>query len=161
MAGTLHTIRLSTTAPFTFKQGERRYALGFKMRHDAIRVQQSLSKDLQIHVVRRHVDDVTREVNDGLMLRGHSLKVDRVTIDPEALIAFPKERGLHPYTPASFDTAEVCASDFMMMPFIHQTGIAMPYELVADDDDRIVFRAHVVDPGMSLEAFRQHLRRSM
>ena len=150
-----------------FVHRERHYIVGFRSRHDAIRVKQSVcTPKPDVHVQHsRSILDVTDAVNEGLSEMGvRDTKVQRVVIDPEAVLSFPKHhrrwggRGAKEEDVDELETFAVDAQEFMMYPFEKHLGIAMPYELVNDNDDHLVYYAQLVEPGESYDIFRRTTR---
>ena len=136
----IHMLRKTSTQCadlMGFVHRERHYVVGFRSRHDAIRVKQSVcTPKPDVHVQHSRILDVTDAVNEGLSEMGvRDTKVQRVVIDPEAVLSFPKHHRRWVQDDDELETFAVDAQEFMMYPFEKHLGIAMPYELVNDWGD--------------------------
>lgn len=135
------------------------YLIGFHKRAHAYLVRDHVQQDPSISLIRHVIEDVTDDVIQGLKAQGLERsfyeQLCDVSIDLEASLIIPK-KNTSQVSPI-LEISEIFNDEFMMLPFTKGIGIAMPFDLEKEDDDKFVFIARVVDPADTIDMFKKSL----
>lgn len=109
----------------------------------------NMGKHPKFEIIKKRSINVATEVNEGLKERDIETNYDSITIDHEAKLAMYKQKNtlIRPYV-------VIDAGDWMMYPFRNYMGIIMPNSIVSEDEKKIVFDCHIVDPVADFKMFK-------
>ena len=144
----------------SFNHRAQSYVIGLQNRAHANIVKRIINKQSldNIMLLRHCIDDVSDDINRGLHTLGmDEMSVEDVTIDVAATLIIPKKKmtSVHDLLPTN--VGQIAFEDFLMLPFTHHIGVAMPFEILEDSDKQLVFQTQVIDPTQDVEAFRRNL----
>lgn len=130
------------------------YVVGFSSTH-VKQVLRRVDINKPITLERHYVADISGEINHGLHRLGVDCKMKDVHVDLASLLTidFRKEDE----AANNLSSIEIQYDDFLMYPFKMGLGVVMPYDIVEENVDQIVFRSQVIDPCESFELFRNSL----
>lgn len=152
-----HLLRQKNTF-LGYAKHERSYVIGFKKHRHADLVRRNAPYSPLILLERKEVDDVSKQVNEGILPYG--LEVMDLTIDTAAKLTITKDE-LKP-SDVDLDHFQLIVKPnemFMGLPFDQGIGIIMPYELLYDTPHEYVFLSQVIDPCVIPALFRKRLDR--
>jgi hypothetical protein len=139
----------------------KNYIVGFQTRIKAHEVKSKIDLEPKIYLERRHIEEITDDINSGLSDIGFSkneLRVKDVTIDVEAKLTILKNLDGTPRKTKDLKIEQIPVSTFLMFPFDKCLGVIMPYDLWYEDENKYIFLSQVVDPcEHMLDMFRKNL----
>ncbi len=153
------TVRDNKRMSIGFNSGYKPYVLGFASETFAQTVANQLCIKTEIRLQRYRIEDVAEEINAGLRELGidEAHRVKNASIDLEATITIPKRARDQKNKKQDFSIESIPYDEFLMYPFNKHLGIALPYDLLRDDDESFVFMSQVIDPSDCYGMFRNSL----
>lgn len=105
--------------------------------------------DIRIHRSKR--ENVAGDVNMGLRALSVELRpYEKITIDDDAWVEVCRNG-----EPRDSERPKLIEmSEFLMVPFKNYMGIVLPYKLLMETEDKLLYRANVIDPIEDYEFFR-------
>lgn len=154
------TVRDNKRMSIGFNSGYKPYVIGFASETFAQKVADQLCVKTDIRLQRYRIEDVAEEINTGLRELGidEAHRVKNASIDLGATITIPKRPREQKTPTQEFIVETIPYDDFLLYPFNKHLGIALPYDLLKDDDEGFVFMSQVIDPSESYGMFRNSLK---
>lgn len=155
------SVLMNDNKMLSFNHRAKHYVIGLQQRKHADMLKRIINKQNvdNIMLLRHCIDDVSDEINKGLAVLGmDEMSVNDVTVDVDATLIVPKKKltSVYDVMPTSVD--EILFEDFLMFPFNRHIGVALPYEILEDDEKQLVFLTQVIDPTQDTELFRRSLK---
>jgi hypothetical protein len=117
------------------------YVVGFKNVNMVRKVHYSLNPQPNLLIVR----DTNIDLHDELEVNGYDIPLK---LDVNATLFIPKLKGcfMDPMNDTGFHISEYEENEFLKFPITKNIGIVLPYNLVEETDEEMMFKAYVIDP---------------
>lgn len=142
-----------------FQHREKNYIIGFQHYKHANLVNENICKDSinKIMLLRHHIENVSREVSNGLKAIGSYESYDNITVDLTASLIIPKSPDSEiQNVNNNFIVSKLAFEEFLMYPFNKNIGISLSYEL-EKENNHFIFTSQVIDPCDDIKLFREKL----
>jgi len=138
----------------------KQYIIGFESRTLARKVARTIHPTAHPILKRNNVEDMSEVFNEELEYTGlEQFCVEALTVDYGANLTIPKRHPLND-RPYPFEAFEIPATSMLMYPFERSLGLVIPTEILNENDRKIEFLAHVIDPSGNVEMFKNMLASS-
>ncbi len=141
---------------FGFVDYEKHYVVGFNQHHLNYLLRNNITKKSKACLIRNHTEDVTQDINAGLIMKGVSQTISGVTIDVGAKLIITKDEEFVEKDDV-FEIDHVQIDNFILWPFQNNLGVVLTTDLYTEDKDKYVFTSQIIDPCQSSEMFLKKL----
>lgn len=144
---------------YTIKQGNKSlsvthnnhyYVVGFANIRMARKVQLNLHPEPYVSLRRENTSTI-------------EIMNDSITLDTESIVTIQKFRGSadNPLNDGGYYIGTHPETEFLSYPIDKMVGIIMPYDLVDEDENELIFKSHVIDPFFNADYYKSSLKKML
>lgn len=124
-----------------------KYIFGFPRLTDAYDVQQSLPKNATIYLKSDQKVNISNQVKASMLELSMPIfnVSNEISMDTYAEIVFPKKTDISDVNDTEYTIHDIDYYTFMYIPYKNDLGVILPYQKLYEDDDRLIYKANVID----------------
>lgn len=135
------------------------YVIGFRDPMHAWSVCKKLGPHPKLRLRRNEYQDISRDINDGLLDFGIVFDINNVTIDMDALLEISWDKKNTRQSSLEYDVYDLREEVLISYPFEKCVGIIFPERLLRNKgEESFKFVCNVIDPVENIELFRSSLK---